>query len=1497
MRKLITFTFSLVSLVVFGQSSDKNYIKTVTARQASTSSVINSNSKDATQQTIEYVDGLGRPLQSVVRWGSGAGTDLISQPDYDEFGRQTKSYLPIVTGQSSGNYTSFDESFYETTLDFTAGDASSAYSEAVFEPSPLNRPVTQLGPGEAWRNATPLLIASFEDEEENNSGGATIWITLFGNVQAGQTITVSFRAREQTGADAEVDIYNNEIKLPNASQNSFSGSFVTYSISAEIQSSGNIRLRLNEANNKDFYVSDIVASVHDSRKGVSTVYQTNTLNEVNRWYIDTEGYPTFSTAYTENELFKTVTIDEDGNEMAEFSDKRGRVLMKESYTGGEWAQTYYIYDDSDNLRYVLPPEFIAWVDINGVNQSGGLFTAEDLTLSPGADYENYYYGPAGIVTLAPGFTHNATADGGLTIQPGRALADIEVYRHAIYEYCFEYSYDDRNRMILKKVPGAEPIHMVYDQWNRLVLTQDGNQREANEWLFTKYDELNRPVLTGLKVINGALQTIRDDVMNAANRSETYDGGPLEGYSNSAYPSSGVSANDLLTVTYYDNYDFVPDTDLAGTSYQRVYTTSDQWHMATPTTQNNNVRGLVTGSLARGVGSDFIATITYYDDKHRPIQVVTENHLSSWKDIVSNQYDFVGNIRKTQTEHFDGSTTTVKRRFEYDHMDRVTHIWHEINTEGEVLVAMNEYNKIGELERKDLHYDGTNTSPTQGDFEQNMDYEYNIRGWLKKVNAPSLTGGDLFGMELFYIDNPLESSKTNFNGNISAMRWSNYDVVAENIDQRSYSFDYDGLNRLTNANHFRNTNTSHAEYDVDIPLYDLNGNIKSLSRKGKNGDNMDNLTYSYVGNQLTKVTDGGNAEGFDNGFSSTGIDYTYDANGNMTSDANKGITSIEYSHLNLPTKVTFDANNYIEYQYDAAGIKLSQIVYEDGNIVKATDYAGEFIYETVGTGTRELQLIQHEEGRVIPLESSHPEFISGSKEHDYQYHLKDHLGNVRMTFATTPETYTETATFEDVNQTAEGAFFGNYNPRVLHPAGGQGVRLNSSTPAGTYVVLSIDKGDKVDLSVDGYYAGGTGYSSPITAAAMESALSTSLSGAPALEGLTSAAIDNGIGAAIAALGVGGSSNDSQPGAYLNYLIFDRDMNYQGIAGYVQIPTAANGSEQPMTIPTITADRQGYLVAYLSNESNTTNWVYFDDFTVTHDKTNVVSTQDYYPFGLEFNSYSRTASTENRMNTFQDQEYEEETGWVKFKWRNHDPAIGRFISIDPLSEKYVYNSPYAFSENKVIAHFELEGLEAVTAKYNYKNLENNYERDGQSIVNSQNGLDWMRGKGMNTCAIRMCYSFNLSGYTVPSSQETPADVKIQNGRDGDVGNFILTAEGMNNYLNDLESPTFSFENLDNPEAVNEAIEKLKGLKNLNGIIVFVAGDEKEYGATGHVDLLYNDSWGDPSMYGFPWYRNNDLDDYLNNRRKALLSIYIWILQNQQSDDDTDDETDDDTEDEEE
>jgi RHS repeat-associated protein len=133
---------------------------------------------------------------------------------------------------------------------------------------------------------------------------------------------------------------------------------------------------------------------------------------------------------------------------------------------------------------------------------------------------------------------------------------------------------------------------------------------------------------------------------------------------------------------------------------------------------------------------------------------------------------------------------------------------------------------------------------------------------------------------------------------------------------------------------------------------------------------------------------------------------------------------------------------------------------------------------------------------------------------------------------------------------------------------------------------------------------------------------------------------------------------------------------------------------MSSPSITITQAGYVYIYLSNEETTPVEVYFDDFKVTHTKSPVVQTDDYYPFGLTFNSFQRENSTINRWK-FQGQEHVDELGlgWDSFKWRNHQPEIGRFFNIDPLADKYVYNSPYAFSENRVVNAIELEGLEAL------------------------------------------------------------------------------------------------------------------------------------------------------------------------------------------------------------
>ena len=143
--------------------------------------------------------------------------------------------------------------------------------------------------------------------------------------------------------------------------------------------------------------------------------------------------------------------------------------------------------------------------------------------------------------------------------------------------------------------------------------------------------------------------------------------------------------------------------------------------------------------------------------------------------------------------------------------------------------------------------------------------------------------------------------------------------------------------------------------------------------------IDNLTYTYNGNQVTRVDDAtGNTAGFSNG-ASTSNEYTYDHNGNLTKDSNKNISSITYNCLNLPSKVTFSDGSTITYSYAADGTKLRTVHTISGTTTQK-DYCSNVAYEN---GVQKMLLT--EEG-YVDLTTSTP---------TYYYYLKDHQGNNRV----------------------------------------------------------------------------------------------------------------------------------------------------------------------------------------------------------------------------------------------------------------------------------------------------------------------------------------------------------------------------------------------------------------------------------------------------------------------------------------------------------------------
>ena len=97
-------------------------------------------------------------------------------------------------------------------------------------------------------------------------------------------------------------------------------------------------------------------------------------------------------------------------------------------------------------------------------------------------------------------------------------------------------------------------------------------------------------------------------------------------------------------------------------------------------------------------------------------------------------------------------------------------------------------------------------------------------------------------------------------------------------------------------------------------------------------------------------------------------------------------------------------------------------------------------------------------------------------------------------------------------------------------------------------------------------------------------------------------------------------------------------------------------------------------------------------IIYGNTEVVSATDYLPFGMVARNHSNGSEIRyGYQNQEKINEFRDNGNYLDFKYRGCDPRVGRFFSVDPLLKKYPWNSPYAFSENRVIDGIELEGLE--------------------------------------------------------------------------------------------------------------------------------------------------------------------------------------------------------------
>ena len=404
--------------------------------------------------------------------------------------------------------------------------------------------------------------------------------------------------------------------------------------------------------------------------------------------------------------------------------------------------------------------------------------------------------------------------------------------------------------------------------------------------------------------------------------------------------------------YYDTYSFIGSTGFTNSNY----------------TTDSSIygRGRKTGSIISVLGtSEKVYVAYYYNSKGELIKQVESNNMSG-HDVHAYTYTFTGQpASMTHTHTASGKPTiTEVLTYTYDHGERLTKVTHKLNNAAAVTIAEYTYDKYGRVASKTMH--GNTTS-------NKVDYTYNIRGWVTDVVYP------YFRQTLTY-----NNGTTGFNGNITKMTWR----TANNSEQ-NYSFTYDGANRMLDAiySETASLNQNVDRYTEKVTEYDKNGNIKKLQRYGQTGASsyglVDNLTYNYNGNKVTRVDDATTATSYTGGTNfvngaSTSNEYVYDQNGNLTKDLNKNITDIQYNSLNLPSIVTFSDGSTITYTYTYDGKKL-RTVHVIGSTTTTTDYCGNVIYEN-GTAKRLLT----DEG-YVDLTTTTP---------TYYYYLTDHQGNNR-----------------------------------------------------------------------------------------------------------------------------------------------------------------------------------------------------------------------------------------------------------------------------------------------------------------------------------------------------------------------------------------------------------------------------------------------------------------------------------------------------------------------
>ena len=443
-----------------------------------------------------------------------------------------------------------------------------------------------------------------------------------------------------------------------------------------------------------------------------------------------------------------------------------------------------------------------------------------------------------------------------------------------------------------------------------MFTQDGNRRRRGVWLFTFRDGAGRVVLTG------ECGSVPDGISDVAVRAQWDAEGGIDG--------SGYSVNvpledaTVLTADYYDSYQFTGLTRFKGR--RSIFHTKEQ-----------EAAGLRTGGMTRILGGDSVLLqLVEYDSKRRLAREIATNHLSGYDETLTT-YTFNGSpatVKHTHSSRYLPQPVTHSIVYTYDGMGRPATVGLTLPDGSTKQLAAYGYDDRGR----------TGSERLGGTVE--TAYGYTLQGWRQT------SSNAVHSQRLAYGPDGYVTQKSDTYRRASVAESYSYDDAGRLV---AFESEYKGPPGLLPD--FGSTFdgavwwpvlSENVELRVDGSyIYDANGNITHYSRLHSNKPEgasgyfvsdwqVEDLLMVYDGNRLKSADN--HAVFPDSLYVRTQfqdrvqneVEYAYDANGNMTRDANKGITQITYNSLGLPSWTYFGLSNAVAAEYDARRRKLAAV---------------------------------------------------------------------------------------------------------------------------------------------------------------------------------------------------------------------------------------------------------------------------------------------------------------------------------------------------------------------------------------------------------------------------------------------------------------------------------------------------------------------------------------------------------------------------------------------